>query len=261
MGILGSIFRKDKRIIISILVSVILISLIQYPLFNALEIKNDRPGGKYIGLGQDLVGAYYYGNITDRETEEMVRILTNGRLKNHSYNPYYAGLSYDLDVPMSKFIVCYIRTFIQNLRVMINCILCRNDVIWDVFGGEDCFVNLVNYQGEYKTMYDWVDHYPARHYNPFSYMLGDYASQTVKGQLTNTVYWRSGIWVCLMMMVGVFLVSKKRRLEFTVFVPIIGQIISLILSTGWADFRYYWPINIISVFIGIYIISLAKNSV
>ena len=37
--------------------------------------------------------------------------------------------------------------------------------------------------------------------------------------------------------------AKKYLLILT---PVLGQILSLLLSTGWSDFRYFWPLNLMN---------------
>lgn len=69
-------------------------------------------------------------------------------------------------------------------------------------------------------------------------------------------------------LIAVFLVVcslKGRRRPWKYFVilaPSLGHMLSLVLSTGWADFRYFWPLNLNNIFILLFVMVFLhqKNS-
>lgn len=43
-------------------------------------------------------------------------------------------------------------------------------------------------------------------------------------------------------------IFKKGRGGYLItLAPLFGHIMSLILSTGWSDFRYFWPLNLMNM--------------
>lgn len=249
--VLGVAFRKNKRLIASLIISIVLAFAIRYPIYSALRIDNTQMGGKFIGLGQDITGVYVAGGTVSDEGQEMISVLTKGNMGASSYNPYYAKLCYDLDVPMSDFIKVYIDTFIHNPGKMLKCIMCRIDVVWDTFPGEDSFENLVNYQGHADEIENWLDYYPGFKVTPFYKYGVSFSAESAENQLTLAMYWRAGVWTVLLIATSVLQVYRKRSRLLLVTVPFWAQIIGLLLSTGWADCRYYWPLNLISFFVAI----------
>lgn len=61
--------------------------------------------------------------------------------------------------------------------------------------------------------------------------------------------------VGLLLIVIIVEILNKKALSGTAIlcIPMLGQIFSIFLSTGWADFRYYWSINLLSLMSIMYI--------
>lgn len=245
----SAFLRKNTKLIISILISIGLIVFIKYPLYSYLGIQESN-GGIYIGLGQDILGVYYAGGNLSEESMEMVNVLTFHNNGQFNYDPYRADSSYDLDVSITTFIKNYLDTFFKNPVTMTREILCRQDCVWDLFGGQNATLHCVNYAGTQDYQGEWNNYYPVRINNEYTYSLSKYQNYTVSNQLLNILTWKTGIYTLLVVFAFLsVLIKKKDRKIWLVFVPFAGQIVSLMLSTGWSDFRYYWPLNLIAVFI------------
>ncbi len=244
------LFKKNRKMILSIATSLVLIFLIRGPLYSSIGVVETTKtlGGKYIGLGQDILAAYYTGGDLSAEALEMVNTLTNNNRDSFGFDPYWANSSYELNVSMMEFVKNYIDTFIKNPAVMIKEILCRNDCIWDVFEGEGARVNLVNYLGHWDGNDNWNDYYPPNKYTEWSVFVSKDTSFTGESQLFSMLFWRCGLYFLLGIYVFWSMQIKHVRKEcYLVFVPYVTQILSLVLSTGWSDFRYYWPLNLMIV--------------
>lgn len=262
LAFLASVLRKNVKLIIVIIASVIIIMAVQFPLYTYINVQDSADGhyagGQYIGLGQDILGVYYSDGTLSEESMDIVHVLTNYNDGTHPYSPYWAKSFYGLDVSLTEFVNCYLDTFLKNPVIMTRAVICRNDCIWDVFGGagtmEQEFVpdvpGQVNYVGTADNRDEWRAYYPKRESNYFTYSMTRFQLNFLENQLLNIFAWRTGIYTLLTAAAisAVFIRGNRLRV-ILVFVPCAGQIISLILSSGWADFRYYWPLNIMTVFL------------
>lgn len=243
--------RVFKNLFGGIVISVGIIWLIECPIYGYYGIKEDKDGigTMYIGMSQELFAAYEYGNVSE-ETQNMLNVLANNNLEEYAYNPYWANAAYNLDVKPIYFIKCYIDSFVKNPRIMIKAILLRQDCLWNVFPGENSWVNLVNYFGGWDGTIEWKEYYPARNWTEFSSYIGDIVSYPGKDSTMNIIVWRSGLHIVIMFMIMVsFYVVYGTCMDIYSIFPVLGQAVSLFLSTGWADFRYYWSINVVTLFI------------
>lgn len=258
---MGIILKKNRKVLVSLVFSICLVLLIHGPLYSALKISKpeDQPGGKYIGLSQEIMGVYYSEGDVSEDTLSMINVLSDYQVNKNSFNPYWANSSYKLEVPVAEFVVNYLDTLIRNPIMVIREVLCRNDCIWHVFPAKDALVNLVNYQGE-EWGDQWQQYYPNRISNRLTGVLGGDTQFSADSQLYNIVFWRSGLHVLIIMWCVLSFLGYGKRKEWLIFIPFFGQIISLLLSTGWSDFRYYWPINIMAVFLLITVSVLRKKN-
>lgn len=250
------LLRKNKRVVLSLLLSICLVLIIKFPIYHALDVNETQNGGMYIGLSQDIMGVYCSGGDVSEETMEMINVLTRQNNNNFSFVPYWANESYDLNVPITKFIKNYLNTFIHNPLTMTRAIICRQDFLWNIFEGQDAITNCVNYLGTEDGNGEWNTYYPAHKEISISYAVKQYTLALTENQLSNVWIWRVGLHIVLLVLVSLTLFLKQKPKHFILlYIPIIGQIISLMLSTGWADFRYYWPVNLMAMSI-MYIITI-----
>lgn len=251
VGIFAAVLLwKNRRVLIAVSVSVVMVIMVRIPVYHYFEIQNTYTGGEYIGLGQDILGAYYAGGDLSEGTLEMVRVLTANNMGEFSFNPYWALSSYDLNVSKAEFIRNYIDTFLHNPIVMGREIICRQDAVWDLFDGEQAVlgcVGLLNSMDETSDV--WASYYPRRNENVLTGQLSRVVQYSSTSQLLRITQWRMGLMTLLGVSSIFILFYKRKKIPFLIYVPILGHILSLMLSTGWSDFRYYWVINLVSWFI------------
>lgn len=243
------VFRRNVKLLGTVFLSLVLILFIKYPLYSYIGVQ-DSGGGIYIGLSQDILGVYYAGGSLSEDTMEMVNVLTDYNNGQYSYNPYWSSSTYNLDVPITAFIKNYINTFLKNPVIMLKEIICRQDCIWDLFGGQNAVLGCVNYTGTQDSIESWNHYYPERVSNQYTYSMQKLQAYGVENQLLNVITWKSGIYTLFTVFTFFsVLIKKADKKLWLVFVPFIGQILSLMLSTGWSDFRYYLALNFIAVFV------------
>lgn len=248
LGVLFIVMRRNKKMVLSIITSVILIVIVRGPIYSCLNVQ-DSDGGMYIGLSQDILGVYYVGGDVSEDTMKMIDVLTKNNAGQYAYDPYWSNASYSLDVSMGKFITNYLDTFIKNPGTMIREIICRQDCVWDLFGGQNATLGCVNNTSTMDGDSIWTSYYQPRHNNAETFDMTRFDALFTSSQLLNTLSWKSGIYTLLTVVSFVYCVHTKKKHLWIIFLPFAGQVLSLILSTGWSDFRYYWPLNLMTVFI------------
>lgn len=246
---------RNRKLIISIAVSALTIILIKGLAYSYFDVQAPPRGGTYIGLSQDILGVYYSNGELSDVTLNMVKIMTGGNSEQYEYIPMWSTQEwpYPLDVSVSDFILAYIDTFLKNPVVMIRAIIARNDAIWDIFIPKGAVLGTVKYTGTNdgfeRNNLAWNDYYPERIKRDITPIIDNLLQKTVDVQWLNVLFWRTGIYIFFSIITIMFLLvfGEIKREILILLSPGIGQVMGLILSTGWADFRYYWSLNLLSI--------------
>lgn len=248
------VLRKNRRLWISIACTAIVIGLIKGPVYSYLQIQETGRQGMYIGMGQDILGVYYAGGEVSEQTLQMITIMTEYNNAEYSYSPTWSGQSYDLDVEPLEFIVCYLKTFIRNPILMSRAVVDREDAVWDIFAGQDSILGCVNYFGTMDDDSEWSKYYPKRIYRSMYDSFNAKITYTAESQWISAVEWRSGLFTLLgIIAFASMLLKRGTGIYLLMFSPIIGHLLSLVLSTGWSDFRYFWPLNLMNLCIILFV--------
>lgn len=241
------LLRKSKRVQIAILVSVVAIVMIKGPVYSYLDIRSAESTGMYIGLGQDVLGVYYADGKVSEQTLKMVNQMVEFNNAEYEYNATWSNQQQSVDVSISEFIFNYIDTFIKNPSTMMRAIICRNDVLWNIYEGENAILKNVNYIETQDGEGIWNVLYPERKYvrlYPVTVCATNYIAES---QWTTIVFWRCGLFLLLGIIMILFLAMvNEEKSWLVVLIPVCGHIISLLLTTGWSEFRYFWPVNLLS---------------
>jgi len=244
------VLRKNYRIFASVIISIILIGLIKGPLYNYFEIENTGKFGMYIGLSQDILGVYYSdGNISE-DTLAMINVMTEGDNAQYNYTPTWSFSSYYLEVETTEFIKNYIDTFVKNPGIMIQAIIARMDGVWNIYDGKDAVMAGVNATGTMEQFESWRNFYPSRKSNILYEPMLQFTTYTARTQWIAALIWRVGIVIALGIVAYTYFVYKKGLKSYLIILaPFLGQFVSLLLSTGWSDFRYFWPFAIMNMYL------------
>ncbi|MBQ9211545.1 MAG: hypothetical protein IJ153_07595 [Clostridia bacterium] len=251
--IVASVFlflRKSWKGVAAVILSIAMVALIQGPVYHHFDVKGTGNGGLYHGLGQDILGVYYAGGEVSEETLQMIIEMTEGDNAEYDYNPTWSNQSYVVDVAPSRFILLYMDAFVKNPVLMTRAILDREDALWDIYQGQDTKLGCVNYTDTLDGIGAWNDYYPAHEERSISPAIREATAYTATAQWLNAIEWRSGLLLLLSLVMILFLLySVGKGKHLLMLLPLIGQILSLLLSTGWADFRYFWPVNLFGFFL------------
>ena len=242
------IFRRNIKLIAVLLASVLFVSYVKGPVYQHYQVIEPGRRGIYIGLGQDILGAYYAGGEVSEETMEMVTVMTNHNTAEFDYTPTWAHQSYDLDVEPAAFISCYLDTFVKNPVLVIRAVIDRLDCMWDIFRGQDSVIRATNYTGTEDGDRRWNEFYSERVFRSIAPAMSAATAYTVEAQWLDVITWRCGVLSLMSLTALVYLLLKSGSKRFLVMLtPVIGQVMSLLLSTGWTDFRYFWPLNLLNL--------------
>ena len=246
------VIKNNLKFLVSIFLSFIVIFIVNGPLYKYFEVVNPGNYGMYIGLGQDVLGVYYAGGEVTEDTLKMITMMTNYNNSGYSYKPTWSNASYEVDISPVSFVKNYISTFVRNPIVMIRAVIAREDALWNIFPGEGSFLGCVNATGTLdnnKRIPDWNDYYPPRVFVSLYNTAQSINSYIENNQWISALVWRCGAITLSSLVVIVFLLIKNKNLANIMILlsPVLGHSLGLILSTGWSDFRYFWPLNLINL--------------
>ena len=238
---------KNWKAIISLVLSFALILIIKGPVYSYYQVEDPGYRGMYHGLGLDILGVYYSAGEVSESTLKMINMMTAYNNAEYSYNPTWSSQSYDVNVPPKEFIKNYINTFVKNPLTMTRAIIAREDALWDVFAGKDTTLGCVNYTGTEDHVSGWNTYYNKREYTSIRSRMSMATAYTSNSQWLAAIEWRSGLSTLISLIISIWLIIRKGKGRYlAILAAPIGHIFSLLLSTGWSDFRYFWPINLLS---------------
>lgn len=241
------VLRKNRKLIVSILISIALIGIVKGPVYSCFEVKDTGLLGIYHGLGQDILGAYYAGGEVSDDTLQMITLMTDKNNAEYSYTPTWSRQAYDVNVKPAKFIGNYIDTFLKNPIAMIRAVVDREDALWDIYKGQDSELGCVSDVGTLDEWEGWNDFYDKRIYRSLYEGMLAATDYTSGAQWLGAIEWRCGLF-CLLGLICLAILILKLGFDkcFVIAVVPLGHIVSLLLTTGWSDFRYFWPMNLIN---------------
>lgn len=241
-------FYKNIKIWCTLVLAIFSIFFIKGPIYKSLDIQNTGKTGMYIGLSQDILGVYFAGGEISESTLQMINVMTNNNTAETAYTPTWSFSSYDLDVEPKEFIFNYIDTFFRNPITMVRAVIAREDALWNIFLGQDARVNEVNDSGTMDGIEKWNEYYPARKFTSLHSRMLAATTYTAESQWISAIEWRAGLFTLFGIIAIAFVAFKGGAKRYLVIVsPIIGHSLSLLLSTGWSDFRYFWPLNLMNM--------------
>lgn len=242
------VFRKRAKILLSLVMAAALVFAIKGPVYDYFEVQDSGRHGMYIGLGQDILGAYYAGGEVSEETLAMITMMTAQNNAEYSYTPTWSNAAYDVDVTPVRFIKCYLDTFIRNPLLMARAVIDREDALWDIFLGKDSSLGCINPHGTMDGSGEWNTYYPKRHYVSLYTGMSAATAYTAGSQWISAIEWRCGLFSLLGLVAVMFVFLKNAEKKyFVLLAPMVGHIMSLLLSTGWSDFRYFWAMNLLNM--------------
>lgn len=257
------LLRKQWKLFVTVLLSAVLVVLIRFPGYNALNVPRYSWGDqiKYYAAIHDIQGTYYAGGKLSEQTQaSLKKYVTNLDRPDAKdifipdtvlwYSDYYA---YNLSgITLGEFFSMYLDSFIHNPFKMLKSMLHRVRAYWviDAKG----HINLINYIGIYDPSANFTGTQAAdlginRQPNFLTKIMDLYIGGIAVFPVLSMFVWRFGIWTALMIISITTLILKKRYIYLLTYLPVFVYLASLVLSMGWTDYRYGLPVFFTGLFL------------
>lgn len=222
------------------------------PVYSYYNIIN-YPGLKYFAMANDIVGVYYDSDDKSVLSEEIIDIvdeITNGKPETFDYDAYYTNYNDGAlgHYSIVGFLNVYFKTFINHPGSMTLNFLRRNSVLWSIAKPLGETPGDVNHMYEYH--HDEMKYqYPYRVPNKMTDILSELSDLLTDNSIIFIFAWRVGAFFVLLLFSAFILICEDRRNVLLIYVPAVFNAVGLCASSGWSDYRYFWPIAVIALFI------------
>lgn len=260
--LLPIITKFSKKTVATSLLCVLLMVTVKGPLYQSMNV-TPAPQLKFFSLSNDIMYSYYMGGSMSEEAMTLINKITEndpGDSADHpKWDPYWVLYNYHEPSGYSipEFLKLYIHNFLENPKLAVKAVLTRNSVIWSLVRPTDenpsCICYLSEYRGEEGEDPN-PDLYPARKENVLTDKLKTLYSYSTM-PIFFLFYWRTGIYNLLLICMVVMMIcgrGEKKIWGLIPFVPIFANLAALFISSGWTDYRYFWPSMSISLFLLFY---------
>lgn len=263
--LLPFIMKFTPKTVCTGIVCLLLVAAVKGPLYNSMDVVS-QPQLKFFSLANDIMYSYYMGEDVSDDALTMINKITGNAPDNFGYSPYW--VYYNSNEPSGYSIVEFIKIYgeniIRNPKMAVMAVLTRNSVLWSIMkpSGEiaGCVNLLTDYHGQSVGLQP-SDLYPYRVDNILTHILEKLCNWFTDRQILYLFYWRTGIYnLLIIFMVGITFCSwQKRKWMYLIpYVPILGNLAALFISSGWTDYRYFWPSMAISLFLLFYFLFSRK---
>ncbi len=241
--------KLNARSICVVSAAAAFIFFITGPVYDTLDVRSISPGSKYIGLGHDVFSVEQFGG----EVSEQAQHLTDEMevLDDYEFSVYRSTYTYGegvkIEESVGEFIKIYLDTYAKNPALMTQVIFCRNDAIYSMISPAPLALSAYTLDGQDYEY--WAQNYPPRKPNALTDFFERMNQYILENRFLSNVIWHTGGYTWLIILCCLFLAYTKRSKYIFAIIPIAGQIVSLVLSCSWNDYRYYWPIMVCALFI------------
>ncbi len=225
---------------IATVIAVVLSLIVKGPVFDAFgasSVSLSNNNGINILINDITIATVHFdGNLSNES-----RTLLNKYASDEEIDAMWRNFDYDSVAPakLSPFITNKSEVFpvakdsiIHNIPIAIRERLNKSENVWNVTQYKDA-VNArrsVNAKENESLIYRIL--FRVLYYPTFMIPVLD------------ILLYRSGIWLCFMLILSVYLIKNKRGEEMLIYAPAIAHAIVLVLSLLWLCARHTWCINL-----------------
>lgn len=207
--------------------------------------------------------------LSDIETidfleEYMPRQILNDKYSQYSASSYMYGedaanyntLNKFREADLQKVISFYLKTFIQHPYLILKDRLYGTDLLWNTTQGQSSY----NYR--YATLYELNSNtlgivHEENIFSDFYFKIVGLSTHGIFDIFT----WRVGIYINILLLLMWFCITNKDGKGVACLIPIGCNIISLMLSMAWQDYRYVFNVFLCFGFIVLFIIGLKRMQI
>ena len=265
------ILRKKWKLVYSVALSAILILLIRFPGHDVLNAARDSnlDAHKFFAGIHDMQATYYGGgNFSEKTLAKLKYYIPKidgirlnfepDHVKRHEWGNVDEIMH---SMTVKEFIYMYTDTFIRNPVQMSRSMLYRVRAYWviDPKGKIDHVNFTIVHDPRYRP---WLPQHfkihELRQPNFLTEIMNKYIEFMVFPVPTIFV-WRYGIWTALMIISITTLIFLKRYAYLLAYIPVFIHITTLLLTSGWTDYRYGLPVLFVGLFLPVTLFLLNSN--
>lgn len=252
--LLPVVTKFSKKAVTACILCILLMAAVKGPLYRFMNVI-PHPPLKFFSLSNDIMYSYYMGDSVSEEAMELINKITDDVPDDFAYNPYW--VNYNPDEPdgysVMEFLKLYMKNFFEHPRMAVKAVLTRNSVIWSIVKPVDEVAGCVNCLLDHPS--HSPDLFPRRAENQLTHILEDFCKWFTERMILYPFYWRTGIYNLLIVCMAVITFcteAGKKLWNLMPYVPISVNLAALFISSGWTDYRYFWPAMTISLFLFFY---------
>lgn len=246
----GIAYVKKKvklKLLVSILISLFAVILFKGPVFHYFNVQQSPSNYSALPFMDGIVEYVYKGNELDDETAEYFYSLTtyDDCMEHYtSYNfdigMFYNGYgSFDLKKASKGYLKCILQHPIETISGRFK----RTFNIWSIFYNENFPISKFIYSDVWSNEYEWQY---IELMKPLRNMIINlYSEKHLLGTVQSIFYrggWNLLLWMCSL----AYLSGKKKKMAYAL-VPITANTAGLFLGCCFPDYRYIYPMFVITV--------------
>jgi hypothetical protein len=251
-------FRKKWKLLATISISVVMVLLINNLLDYKAVTHMYTAKVRYQALISDIQGTYYGGGKLSEQTQnalmKYIPKLDEPEVRDGFTPNWLVNKNYDLsELAFGEFISMYADSFIHNPLKMIRSMSYRCSVYWAIDPDPKGYPGLVNYTSIYNPFTNTYSSYVSeigvyRQENILTRIMDSYMVPMAKS-IPAIFVWRFGFWTALMIISAMTLILQKKYIWLLAYLPVFTYLVTLLLATGWADYRYGLPVFFVGMFL------------
>jgi hypothetical protein len=245
---------KIKKYVLAILLPLLLIVLIEIPIYNSFNVNNydviSTGGGTSAPL-HGIVYATLYDYSVPKEAEELLENLMpmeswNEVYQAYSSNPLFlsdTSHQYNIennvaDIGMLPLVKVYMKTLVNAPTALIKDRLFGTDLVWNVFKRNGYDWRVANDTYEIGVVDNDFGYY--RSDNLLTNIIKTISTITFKNRFLDAVFWRGGFHLCGLLILLTYVIMNKDYKKLSFLLPFIGNATSLGIAMCWQDYRYVY---------------------
>lgn len=258
-----------KRIIFTIVTSVVLIWGIRHPLFNYYNVNrsNIMTSGSASFAAKGLGALIYYDvELTENDKKDINKMVKLEYLSKY-YNPYSIDTySFNKEVKwdegiekvgVKKIYLMYIKHFFKNPRAIIRDRLDSCNLVWSMDTPNDGFNYKYDYGIAYASYIKDIKNFKKGENNRYmpkdsigNKLIKQYQDTINEIKILDILCWRPAFMISIMILLIFYGIIKKVKI-IPGMLPTIISILFWIMLMGHQDYRYVW-----FIFIDVYILGI-----
>jgi hypothetical protein len=254
---------KNIKYVVSILMACLILFLIKGPLFTYYQVSPTPAGIKFTapihGVGSTV---YHEKNISPKTLSFLENIMPVEDwvlyYSPYTANPYLFNTPNDFMKKLSshstpEILNIYMESLIRNPIIVLYDRLEGVNLIWDIAQSGKAY----NYRYadgiiENNVGITGVDNFLTKNIN-------EILEVSSRIQVVDALLWRGGIYTVFLLLIIYYILLFGLWDKLVLFIPVIGNIVSLIFSMAWQDYRYVYFEFFITGFILLYVLLIQNN--